>query len=243
MQFPLEGLYQLLSAHTGPVSKPTSPKAGSPVIKSLKQSVLNAKLLLFTHISKSRFAKKYDYCSLVYRWPSTICARQYRSKNTRRKQKSSASWNCWKTFCRKISLHPRLPFIQKCNGQCRSQCAGDQCIANGSAVGSNAAPLVDAEIITGVTNVTHFTAIVAGFIKTSKPVPVSSESLRCKYYSPDKPSLSIVREHLLKMMRLVGSYTPDPCPFPKARSAGFCFILRSGTKQVRFGIIATGNIQ
>ena len=202
-----EGLYQLLSAHTGPVSKPTSPKAGSPVIKSLKQSVLNAKLLLFTYF-KSRFAKKITITALlVYRWPSTICKTVQVEKHPQETEIIS-QLELLEDFLQENFAASSSALYPKCNGQCRSQCAGDQCIANGSAVGSNAAPLVDAEIITGVTNVTHFTAIVAGFIKTSKPVPVSSESLRCKYYSPDKPSLSIVREHLLKMMRLVGSYTP-----------------------------------
>ncbi|HNP24437.1 MAG TPA: hypothetical protein PKM63_21160 [Panacibacter sp.] len=209
MQFPLEGLYQLLSAHTGPVSKPTSPKAGSPVIKSLKQSVLNAKLLLFTHISKAGSPKKvrlllFSLQVAIDDLRKTVQVEKHPQETEIISQLELLEDFLQENFAASSSaLYPKNATV--------SAEASVQAISVSLTVPQLAVMLrllVDAEIITGVTNVTHFTAIVAGFIKTSKPVPVSSESLRCKYYSPDKPSLSIVREHLLKMMRLVGSYTP-----------------------------------
>jgi len=47
---------------------------------------------------------------------------------------------------------------------------------------------------------------IAATFQTPKASVISADSLRTKYYSPEKAAMEIVKEYLFKMMRLMKEY-------------------------------------
>lgn len=66
--------------------------------------------------------------------------------------------------------------------------------------------IVDAGIIAGNNNITSLTAKVAAIVHTKKTAEVSPESLRIKYYAPEKAAISILKDYLLRMLGLLKNY-------------------------------------
>ena len=55
-------------------------------------------------------------------------------------------------------------------------------------------------------NQTELLKLVAGCLATTKTAQISAESLRVRYYNPDRASVAIVKEYLLRMLKQAGQY-------------------------------------
>lgn len=209
MQFPLENLYQFLVDPATPQNKPVNRQTAPPVSNTLKQSLVRAKLLLFSHISNAESPKKVQLILLSVQVAIADLRKTVRTEKHPQEQEITNLLELLEDFIQDNFQESIAALLQ--NNATAPATEPIPSISIALSVPQLAVLprlLVDAGIITGVTNITHFTGIVAKNISTSKPVPVSPESLRSKYYSPDIPSLNIMKQHLLKMMRLISSYTP-----------------------------------
>lgn len=209
MQFPLENLYQFLVDPATPQTKPVNRQTVPPVSNTLKQSLVRAKLLLFSHISNAESPKKVQLILLSVQVAIADLRKTVRTEKHPQEQEIINLLELLEDFIQDNFQESIAALLQ--NSATAPAAESIPSISIALSVPQLAVLLrllVDAGIITGVTNITHFTGIVAKNISTHKPVPVSAESLRSKYYSPDIPSLNIMKQHLLKMMRLISSYTP-----------------------------------
>lgn len=66
--------------------------------------------------------------------------------------------------------------------------------------------MVDAGMLVQGQNITALMSRIATHMQTRKALHISAESLRVKYYSPEKAAISILRDYIQKMMQLLRNY-------------------------------------
>lgn len=66
--------------------------------------------------------------------------------------------------------------------------------------------MVDAGMLVQGQNISALMSKIATHIQTRKVLHISAESLRVKYYSPEKAAISILRDYMQKMIQLLRNY-------------------------------------
>jgi len=66
--------------------------------------------------------------------------------------------------------------------------------------------LVESGVIDGKGNISALISKVASMLKTRKAMPVSVESLRIKYYAPEKAAVNILKEYIGQMMQVLRKF-------------------------------------
>ncbi|QEC67915.1 hypothetical protein FRZ67_11615 [Panacibacter ginsenosidivorans] len=66
--------------------------------------------------------------------------------------------------------------------------------------------LVESGVIAERNNITQLTSKAAAILQTKKSNCISAESLRIKYYAPEKAAINILKEYVSQMMQLLCRY-------------------------------------
>lgn len=207
MQFPLEYFYRYVY-NTGSINQNrNSRSAASNMIDTLKQGIVQVKLSLFAKMAKASSPKQLRLLLFSLQLSISDLRNTILVQQPPYHKELLDHLRILEDFMQDNFADSGIPWPVKSNP--KNTEIKQQVLTTALSVPQIAVFLrlmIDTGILTGISNISQFTAAVARSVSTRRMSPVSAESLRSKYYAPDPHAIDMIRQYLMQMIRLLREY-------------------------------------